>query len=92
MGKLVRKTFLLKIAGLALLVYCFFFTIPVAPASARLIVDQTGEKIDVPAQPKRVISLAPSLTEMVFSLQAEDPLVGATRYSNFPADAKKCSG
>jgi iron complex transport system substrate-binding protein len=89
MEKLVRKTFLLKIVGLALLVYCFFFTIPVAPASARLIVDQTGEKIDVPAQPKRVISLAPSLTEMVFSLQAEDTLVGATRYSNFPAGAKK---
>ncbi len=53
------------------------------------MVDQTGEQIDVPTHPERVISLAPSLTEMIFSLQVEDKLVGATSYSNYPAAARK---
>ena len=54
-----------------------------------MIVDQTGEKIDLPAAPQRVVALAPSLTEMIFSLQAEGKLVGVTSYSNFPEAAKK---
>jgi iron complex transport system substrate-binding protein len=72
-----------------LLSYCFFLTLTIAPVSAGLLVDQTGEKIDMPDEPRRVLALAPSLTEMIFSLQAEDRLVGATRYSNFPEAAKK---
>ncbi len=79
----------MKILGSVLLIYCFFFTLTVAPLCARLVVDQTGEKIELPAEPTRVLSLAPSLTEMVYSLEAEDKLAGATRYSNFPAAAKK---
>ncbi len=79
----------MKILGSLLLIYCFFLTLTVAPLCARLVVDQTGEKIELPAGPTRVLSLAPSLTEMVYSLEAEDKLVGATRYSNFPAAAKK---
>jgi iron complex transport system substrate-binding protein len=79
----------MKKFGLVLLSYCFFLTITIAPVSAGLLVDQTGEKIDLPDDPRRVLALAPSLTEMIFSLQAEDRLVGATRYSNFPEAAKK---
>jgi iron complex transport system substrate-binding protein len=79
----------MKKFGLVLLSYCFFLSITVAPVSAGLLVDQTGEKIDLPDDPRRVLALAPSLTEMIFSLQAEDRLVGATRYSNFPEAAKK---
>jgi iron complex transport system substrate-binding protein len=79
----------MKKLGLVLLSYCFVLTITIAPVSAGLLVDQTGEKIDLPDEPRRVLALAPSLTEMIFSLQAEDRLVGATRYSNFPEAAKK---
>jgi iron complex transport system substrate-binding protein len=77
----------MKIFRLVLLVYCLFFSVHVAQVDARLVVDQTGEKIDIPDNPQRVISLAPSLTEMIFSLQAEQKLVGVTRYSNYPAAA-----
>jgi len=79
----------MKTFGLALFLHCVLFTIVVVPVSSRLITDQTGEKIEVPAHPKRVLSLAPSITEMIFALRAEDKLVGATRYSNFPPAAKK---
>jgi iron complex transport system substrate-binding protein len=79
----------MKTSGSAFLVSCLLFTLFTASVHARLIVDQTGENINVPTEPKRVLSLAPGLTEMIFSLQAEDKLVGATRYSNFPAAAQK---
>ena len=38
---------------------------------------------------KRIISLAPSNTEILYALDAEDSLVACTRYCDFPADAKK---
>ena len=38
-------------------------------------------------QPKRIVSLAPHLTELVFALGAEDRLVGVSEFSNFPAAA-----
>jgi iron complex transport system substrate-binding protein len=41
-----------------------------------------------PARPKRVISLAPSLTDTVVALGAADRLVGVTRYDDAPEVAK----
>ena len=38
---------------------------------------------------KRIVSLAPSNTEILYSLGAEDRLVGVTRYCDFPEEAKK---
>jgi len=38
---------------------------------------------------ERIISLAPSLTELVYSAGAGDKLVGVVDYSDFPAEAKK---
>ncbi len=85
-GKLMKKS---AIVLLTLLFYGCSLSIIVAPLRARLIVDQTGDKIDVPDAPQRVLALAPSLTEMIYSLHEEAKLVGATRYSNYPEAAKK---
>src|SRR3989344_4064120 len=38
---------------------------------------------------KRIISLAPSNTEILYALNAQDRLVAVTRYCDFPEDAKK---
>lgn len=37
----------------------------------------------------RIISLSPSITEILFALGAEDQLVGVTTYCDFPEEAKK---
>jgi len=39
--------------------------------------------------PKRIVSLAPNITEILFALGLGDKVVGVTRYCDFPAQAKK---
>lgn len=41
--------------------------------------------------PNRIVSLAPSMTEIVFALGAGDKLVGVTRYCDYPEKAKRIS-
>src|SRR5215467_5493834 len=39
--------------------------------------------------PRRVVTLAPNLTEIVFALGAGDRLVGVSEYSDYPEAARK---
>lgn len=65
------------------------FSLSFQVASAREVVDQAGRTVLIPEDIKRIVSLAPSITEMVYSLGREQLLVGATQYSNHPEEAKK---
>jgi iron complex transport system substrate-binding protein len=63
---------------------------PAPPAPAmREVVDGYGRTVRVPLNPARIISLAPSLTETVYALGAEDRLVGDTDYCDYPPEAQK---
>ena len=44
--------------------------------------------MSVPDNPLRVVSLAPSITEIVFALGEGDRLKGVTQHCDFPADAQ----
>jgi cobalamin transport system substrate-binding protein len=57
------------------------------PATAKTVSDQLQRKIDVPDDPQRIVSLAPSITEMIFQLNQANRLKGVTQYSNYPAEA-----
>jgi iron complex transport system substrate-binding protein len=50
-------------------------------------VDARGKTLALPAKATRVISLAPSITELLFSAGAQSSLVGAVDFSNYPAQA-----
>jgi len=47
-----------------------------------------GRASSPPASPARIISCAPNLTEMLFTLGAGHRLVGVTRYCRFPPEAR----
>lgn len=52
------------------------------------ITDSLGREVTLTAQPSRIISLAPSNTEILFAVGAGDALVGVTKYCNYPEAAK----
>jgi iron complex transport system substrate-binding protein len=54
-----------------------------------MVTDELGRKMSVPNNLMRVVSLAPSITEIIFALGKEDLLKGVSRFSDFPAAAKK---
>ncbi len=58
-------------------------------APTRTMVDPTGRTVQVPADPRRVVALAPSVTEIVYALGQEGRLAGVTRYSNYPPAAQQ---
>ena len=60
---------------------------PFSPAVARQVTDQLGRQVVLSDDPQRVVSLAPSITEIIFALGQEHRLKGVTRYSDFPEEA-----
>lgn len=50
--------------------------------------DDIGRPVAVPREIRRIVTLAPNLTEMIFALGAGDRIAGADDFSNFPVAAK----
>ncbi len=59
------------------------------PRSARIITDELGRTVQVPEQPQRIVSLAPSITEILFALGAADRVAGVTSYCDYPPEARQ---
>ncbi|MBN1127516.1 MAG: ABC transporter substrate-binding protein [Chitinispirillaceae bacterium] len=51
--------------------------------------DQTPESAAAAHEYRRIVSLSPSITEILFALGLGDHVVGVTRFCLFPAEAKK---
>src|SRR5271157_3847220 len=56
--------------------------------SARVVTDQTGRRVNLPDHPRRLVSIAPSITETLYALGLGDRLVGDTDYCDYPPPAK----
>jgi len=57
------------------------------PASTRTFVDSVGRAVAVSAPLKRLVSLAPSVTEILFALDLDEHIVAVTDFCDYPAAA-----
>ena len=66
-------------------------TVALLPAAHAELVfkDDTGREIRLKAPAKRIITLAPHATELLYAAGAGDRLIGTVDYSDFPPAAKK---
>jgi len=65
---------------------------PEAAAYPLTLTDDTGREVVLEAEPERIVSLAPSNTEIVCALDACDLIVGVTDFDDYPpevADVEK---
>ena len=51
------------------------------------VTDQLGRAVTLEQAPQRIVSLAPSNTELLFALGLGDRIVGVTKYCNYPPEA-----
>lgn len=54
----------------------------------REMADEAGRWVQVPDNPHRIVSLAPSITESLFLLGLDEEVVGVTQHCNYPPQAK----
>jgi iron complex transport system substrate-binding protein len=52
------------------------------------ITDFLGREITIEKEPERIVSLAPSVTELIFAVGAGDRVVGVTEYDTYPEEVK----
>ena len=62
-------------------------TVSVAWSNPVQFTDDDGRSITMQQSPQRVVSLVPSVTEILFRIGAGDRVVGVTYHSTFPPEA-----
>lgn len=53
------------------------------------VTDDTGTEFTFEKAPEMVVSLSPSVTEILFALGVDDKIVGVTNYDNYPEEVKE---
>ncbi|MBE0672673.1 MAG: cobalamin-binding protein [Anaerolineales bacterium] len=100
---MVRKTLILTVLLALVIAGCAPASIPTeapapvatqapstqAPAANGLtFTDDMGREITLAGTPERIVSLAPSTTEILFAVGAGDQVVGRDEFSDYPEEAK----
>ncbi len=62
--------------------------VTVPTATPITVTDVAGRRVTLAAIPQRIVSLAPSTTEILFALDLGTQVVGVDDFSDFPAEAK----
>lgn len=71
-----------------LLILCLIL-VPQAVQGQILVKDDLGRSVSLAQPAKRIVSLAPSITELLYAAGAGNRIVGAVDYSDYPKDALK---
>lgn len=60
---------------------------PTSEIDSKMFKDVLGREVKILDPPKRVISLTPAVTEILYELQLGERIVGVTEYCNYPEEA-----
>ena len=72
-----------------LMVALLLFQWPLVPVRAAITVtDDAGQQVVLTSPARRIVSLAPFITELLFAAGAGDAVVGATEFSDYPEAAR----
>ncbi|HJJ47021.1 MAG TPA: ABC transporter substrate-binding protein [Methanocorpusculum sp.] len=82
----MKSLYFFKLAGVILFALAVI-TIPVAAFTPVTITDATGTVITISEEPQRIISLTPSVTEILFAINAGNRVVGCAENSDYPVEA-----
>ncbi len=75
---------------LALCVLLLAASVPALPATSGItVVDDAGRKVTLAHVPRRIVSIAPGATEMLFAAGAGERVIATSEFSDEPAAAKK---
>lgn len=84
---MLRKTLFVTLL-LALVLAACAPAVPANDAAGITITDGLGRQVQLASPAQRVVSLAPSNTEILFALGAGDRVVGRDEFSDYPEEAK----
>jgi iron complex transport system substrate-binding protein len=84
----MTKRVAVKAAVATLCLVAFVVCSAVAGAEAFRVRDMLGREVTLAARPARIVSLVPSVTEILYALGAESVLVGVTDLCDYPAEAR----
>jgi iron complex transport system substrate-binding protein len=57
----------------------------------KTLTDDLGRSVVLNGKPQRIISMAPSITEILYAVGAGDQVVGRDQFSDYPAEAAKAT-
>jgi iron complex transport system substrate-binding protein len=76
------------IQSLLLLPVVIFLGTSTSFSATQKFIDEAGREVTFRFPPKRIVSLAPNITEILFSLGLDEEIVGVSIHCNFPEKAK----
>ena len=88
MNRFLRICFLV-LASLSLFVVSACGASAPAKTGASSVTDQLGRTVKLDGIPQRIVSLAPSNTEILYALGLGDRVVAVTSYDNYPPEVKQ---
>jgi len=83
------KTSLRKASRVPGIMVGIFVVTLLALSQSSPVKDYRGKEFPAGRKPSRIVSLAPNITEILFTLGAGDRVVGVTRYCDYPPEAAR---
>jgi len=72
-----------------LFLWLFFLLLGTSRPDALTLRDEVGRTVSFSFPPKRIVSLAPNITEILFALGLDEEIVGVSIHCNYPEKARR---